>query len=127
VRLIFFLINFIGGTLVLIACLVSVIVPLLAGGGSPGSFLGGVSFAPLAGLFVLGEWRVFYRRKHALEGALNIACLLLAGLLVFGVGANSYQAWKNHWPNGFAWFVAVLLAIAGYLTACAVWRIRHPK
>jgi hypothetical protein len=125
-RTLFFLINLFAATLVLGACLVSLIVAYYEG--SSFATLGGFLLLAPAVLFARGEWLAFFRRDGDRERRLGFAYLGVAGFAAFGLAANVAEGLSSSWPRGFGWFVASAVAITAYLIACGLCRVcRRPS
>ncbi len=94
---------------------------------SPGSFLGGILMFPLAGALAVAEWRAWYRKRRDVERTLGKACLVIAGLAIFGLVANVGEALQKGWVDGLGWFVLVGSCVAGHFVGCGLWRIRAAR
>ena len=121
-RTLFFIINFTGAILFMMACVVAV-----GQAASPFSFLGGIMFFPPAATFAIAEWVAWYRRRYVLEKVLGGLCLGLCAFSAFGVVVNVGEALLSSWPSGFEWFVVIGLAIASYFGVCGVYRLWYRR
>jgi hypothetical protein len=117
-RHVFFVINFTGGLLLLVGCVIAI-----ASMESFGSLAGGVvCLLPIAA-FLWEEWRACYRGNAKVMRGLGIFYLCLAGLALLGLIANLAEAIADGYTDGLMGFAAVGLIIVIWFAVCGGWRI----
>lgn len=126
-RLVFFAINFSVAILFFDACIIGLVVPFY-GDGSAAGICGGILFTIPSALFARAEWLAFYRGDAVRERRLGRVCLGLAAFAAFAAAMVTGEALTKSWPQGFGWFVAILLSFSAYFAACGFSRFRkQPK
>lgn len=123
-RTVFFVVNFVGGGLLLILCVYSI------ASGDEYDSVGGAMLALVVAVYLLGECVAFLGRKRSLEHLLGYVNAGAGLLFTFGFVVNSYQAMAD--SNGVEWglmafLVALFVPTAGYLLACGLFRIGAAK
>lgn len=122
-RFVFFFINFWLAVLLTLMSIVSVAVME-----NPSAFLGGITMLAPTGAYATAEWFGYYRNRTSLERPLGIVNLCAAGFVMFGLIANIGEALMSEEPPSTEFlvgFAVIGLAIAGYLTACGLFRLRR--